>query len=133
MARNLGFISTAVSKTAGSFWGKSTKGSLSAKIDAGGKAAQTAEQKIIAARQGLTQLQATSEKYQLRPEHWKKLSRAEQKFDQSLKRIDKIFPEKYRGIGKEAEKTIGVMALLAALGLIGSTALVYVLANRNSD
>jgi len=103
---------------------------LSRKISAGEGQIERVHQGIKSARRGLTRAQITAQRFQLGPEHWRKIDDAERNFDAALAKMDRIFPEKFRGFGKRAEKTMGILALMGALALIGSTALVYVLANR---
>jgi len=74
----------------------------------------------------LGKAQTAADKYQLRKEHWDKLSSAEQKFQKTLQLMDKIAPEHVRGISKKIGGQVGQLALLAALALIGSTLLLHV-------
>jgi len=66
----------------------------------------------------------------LEKRHWDQVAKTEADFQKALNRVDRIFPESKRGMGKSFEKQMGLLALLAALGLIASTAFLHVWVNR---
>ncbi len=77
--------------------------------------------------------QVFADKHQLEKKHWDKLGKAEQAFQRSLKLLDKVAPKHIVGMADKIGGQVGILALLAALGLIGSTLLLHVWVNRNQD
>jgi hypothetical protein len=91
-----------------------------AKLQAGATSAKTAAAKA----------QILADTYKVEKKHWDKLSRAEQKFQKAMNTLDMIYPEHKRGLADKLSKQVGIIALFAALALIGSTALLHIWVNR---
>lgn len=72
------------------------------------------------------------EKHKIDKEKWDKLARAEAAFQKALNDVDRIYPERNRGLADRMGKQIGTLALLGALFLIGSTMFLHVWVNKKS-
>lgn len=88
------------------------------------------EQSVKSAKIATDKAQRLVEANKIEKRHWDKLARAEQSFQKSLMLLDKVYPEHKRGMAEKYNKQLGMLALLASLALIGSTALLHVWVNR---
>lgn len=85
------------------------------------------EQGVAKAKIALANADAAAQKNQIRPEHWDKLAQGEQAFLRSLTKIDEFIPMSSRGGFDILGSQIKVLAIFAAIFLIGSTATLWFL------
>ena len=88
---------------------------------------------VKSAKEAADRADVLANTYKVEQKHWDKLARTERKFQKALGTLNKIYPESKRGLADELGGQIGILALLAALALIGSTALLHVWVNRDED
>lgn len=88
------------------------------------------EQGVDTAKVATAKAQALAEANKIEKRHWDSLAKSEQSFQKSLLMLDKVYPEHKRGLSDRYSSQLGAIALLGALGLIGSTALLHVWVNK---
>jgi len=85
--------------------------------------------KIKKAKASLAKAQISLQERQLTQKHWDKLASTEKKFQDTLAKLDFIYPEHKQGRLKILEKKMGLIVLFTALAVIGSTAALYFVYN----
>lgn len=89
------------------------------------------ESGVASAKTGIAKADALLEANKLEKKHWDKLAQTEAAFQKALSNVDRIYPERKRGLANRMGHQMKILALLGALFMIGSTAFLHVWVSKN--